>query len=144
MVKFISCITFLFWKSPSTFNQFLYFLFSFRERRPKVMNHILGFIWHDFIIAVFAWIDTLDKSIGYRALQKNLPLSSLCGKLALFKRSWQVLRVLLQLSSLGSYLPLTKSFPMGYCTTLCLKEYQNYDKSKLKVRIFSVNSDVSI
>ena len=43
----------------------------------------------------------------------NGPKPCLCSNFVLFKKAWQMLRVLLHLSPLGSYLPLLRPFQRG-------------------------------
>ena len=66
----------------------------------------------------------------------------LTSKSALFKISWRMLKVISQLSPLGSYLLVlifttNKSFPMSYFITPYLKGYEEYDKSELKFQLFT-------
>ena len=67
----------------------------------------------------------LMVKLKYSTLQNIGLFSSLCSKLTLFKTSWQILRILAQLSPLGSYLPYLRAFQWGTPLSSTLRGNKN-------------------
>ena len=73
----------------------------------------------------------------------NGPKPLLCSKLALFKKAWQMLRVLLHLSPLGSYLPLLTTFQKDTVWPCTSRDIENTKVQSWNIWIYYVKIEFS-